>query len=167
MKRTTFGITIAGALALAACSPEPAGNAAGEEPEVDAADTPAAETPAAVPAQEEAVPAPEETVAAAIPATAHGRWGLVPGDCTSTKGDAKGLLIVEADKLRFYESVGRLGEVSESGPNRIRATFSFSGEGMTWTRDEVLEVQDGGKTLIRREYGDDAAPSPFKYAKCA
>ena len=144
MKRTTFGITIAGALALAACSPEPADDAAGEVPEVDAAEMPAA------------ISAPEETVAAAIPAAAQGRWGLVPADCTSTKGDAKGLLIVEADKLRFYESVGTLGKVSESGANHIRATFSFTGEGMTWTRDQVLDVQDGGKTLIRREYGGDA-----------
>lgn len=155
MKRTTFGISIAGALALAACSPEPADDAAGEVAEADAAETPAP------------VPAPEETVAAAIPAAAQGRWGLVPADCTSTRGDAKGLLIVEADKLRFYESVGRLGKVSESGAKRIRATFSFTGEGMEWMRDEVLEVQDGGTTLIRREYGEDAAPGPFKYAKCA
>src|SRR5687767_670720 len=34
------------------------------------------------------IPAP----AAAIPAALHGRWGLTPADCTSTRGDAKGLL---------------------------------------------------------------------------
>src|SRR6476659_3156800 len=33
-----------------------------------------------------------DAAAAAIPAALHGRWGLTPGDCTSTRGDAKGLL---------------------------------------------------------------------------
>ena len=37
---------------------------------------------------------------------------------------------------------------------------------MTWEREVVLDVQDGGATLVRREYGDDAAPGPFRYAKC-
>src|SRR5688500_4994135 len=30
----------------------------------------------------------------AIPAAFHGRWGMVPADCTSTKGDAKGLITI-------------------------------------------------------------------------
>lgn len=158
MKRTYFTFTIAGAFALAACSAEPANEAAGTMPDRDAAATPVtAATQALV----------EETPVASIPPAVRGRWGLVPADCTSTRGDAKGLLIVEADKLRFYESVGALGEASESGENAIRATFSFTGEGMEWTRDQTLEVRDGGKTLIRREHGPEAAPEPFKYAKCA
>ena len=40
---------------------------------------------------------------AAIPAALQGRWGLTPGDCTSTLGDAKGLLIVNSTELRFYK----------------------------------------------------------------
>ena len=101
-----------------------------------------------------------------IPVAAQGRWGLVPADCTSTRGDAKGLLIVSATTLTFYESRGTLKAIAERSDTRIRATFAFSGEGMNWTRDEVLDVQGGGKTLIRREYGEDAAPGPFKYARC-
>ena len=101
-----------------------------------------------------------------IPVSTQGRWGLVPADCTSIRGDAKGLLIVSATTLTFYESRGTLKRIAERSDMRLRATFAFSGEGMTWTRDELLEVKDGGKTLIRREYGEDAAPGPFKYARC-
>ena len=72
----------------------------------------------------------------------------------------------DATTLEFYESVGTLDAISESAPTRIRASFDFTGEGMTWERDVVLDVQDDGATLIRREYGDDAAPGPFRYAKC-
>ena len=106
------------------------------------------------------------TPAGTIPAAAQGRWGLVPADCTSTRGDAKGLLIVEPRLLRFYESRGTLKAVKEASSTRVRAAFEFSGEGMAWQRDETLDVQDGGKTLIRREYGADAAPGPFKYTRC-
>jgi hypothetical protein len=93
-----------------------------------------------------------------IPAPLRGRWGLVPADCTSTRGDAKGLLTITADKLEFYESVGTLDTIMDAEPTRIRATFDFEGEGMTWQREVVLDVQDDGATLIRREYGEDAAP---------
>ena len=110
---------------------------------------------------ESATPAPTQ-----IPAAIQGRWGLVPGDCTSTRGDAKGLLAISADKLEFYESVGTLDTIMDAEPTRIRATFDFEGEGMTWQREVVLDAQDGGATLVRREYGEDAAPGPLRYAKC-
>ena len=69
-------------------------------------------------------------------------------------------------RLEFYESVGTLDQIEEASDTRIRASFDFTGEGMTWERDVVLEAQDRGTTLIRREYGDDAAPAPFRYTKC-
>lgn len=101
-----------------------------------------------------------------IPPAIQGRWGLVAADCEPGRDDAKGLLTISATKLQFYESVGTLATITEASDTRIRATFDFTGEGMTWQRDEVLDVQDAGKTLIRREYGDDAAPGPFRYTKC-
>jgi len=106
-------------------------------------------------------PAPTE-----IPAAIRGRWGLVAADCTSTRGDAKGLLEIGATEHEFYESVATLDTIMDAEPTRIRADFDFEGEGMTWEREMVLDVQDDGSTLIRREYGDDAAPGPFRYAKC-
>ena len=102
----------------------------------------------------------------AIPAAIQGRWGLVPADCEPGRDDAKGLLTIGADKLDFYESTGTLDTISEAAPTRIRAAFDFTGEGMTWQREVVLDVQDDGATLIRREYGQDAAPGPFRYARC-
>lgn len=106
-------------------------------------------------------------VATAIPSALRGRWGLVPKDCTSQLGDAKGLLTVSASQLKFYESVAKLGKVQSAGDDRLRASFRYSGEGMTWTQDVVLEAQDGGKTLVRRDYGPDAQPGPLKYTRCS
>jgi hypothetical protein len=117
--------------------------------------------PSPTPPLESETPAPTT-----IPAALHGRWGMVPLDCTSTRGDNKGLLTITAGKLEFYESVGTLDTIMEAEPTRIRAAFDFEGEGMTWQREVALDVQDNGATLIRREYGPDAAPGPFRYAKC-
>lgn len=117
--------------------------------------------PAPSPPPDTGTPAPTE-----LPAVLRGRWGLVAADCDPARDDAKGLLTITGDKLEFYESVGTLDTIMEADPTRIRAAFDFEGEGMTWQREVVLDVQDNGKTLIRREYGEDAAPGPFRYAKC-
>ena len=132
--------------ALAACSSEKAPVPAASE-----AATPAASTTAAVTID-------------AIPEQLRGSWGMVPADCTSTRGDAKGLLVVDATTLKFFESVGKLGAIAEASDTRIRASFDFTGEGMTWQREETLELQDGA--LIRSDAGQDAAPGPFKYTRC-
>ncbi|MFS0851941.1 hypothetical protein AB3M93_21250 [Novosphingobium panipatense] len=169
MYRTLPLVAIGAVLALGACSPDP-----------DTTASSAAPTQTEEVFQEEAPAVLETTAAAAdeqddgtaagmaeIPETIRGRWGLVTADCTSNKGDAKGLLEISADQLKFYESVARLGEIKEAGESRIRATFDYTGEGQNWTQDVVLDVQDDGKTMIRRDYGKDAMPGPLKYTRCS
>jgi hypothetical protein len=147
----TLALPLVCLIALAACdsgasNPEPAGTTAPEAPDIASA-----------------TPSP---AASTIPATIQGRWGLVPADCEPGRDDAKGLLTIGPTKLEFYESVGTLTEIEEASDTRIRAAFAFTGEGMTWQRDETLDAQDNGQTLIRREYGEDAAPGPLRYSKC-
>lgn len=101
-----------------------------------------------------------------IPAALQGRWGLVAADCTSTRGDAKGLIDVSEDKVTFYESRATLGDIAERTDDTIRATFALTGEGMTWNRDMALEAQDGGNALVRTEFGEEAMPEPLRYTKC-
>lgn len=101
-----------------------------------------------------------------IPLALRGSWGLVPGDCTSTRGDAKGLLMVDADSLKFYESRGTVTSIADSSENRLTADFAFMGEGQEWTRRMTLTVAGDGQTLIRSEAGPDAMPTPLKYNRC-
>ncbi|MCX8474892.1 MAG: hypothetical protein MT490_03750 [Sphingomonas sp.] len=126
------------------------------------------ETPEPAPS---AVPSPTVSASpddgAGIPTALHGRWGLVPADCTSTGGDNKGLLTITGDTLRFYESVGTLGKVVERDPARIVADFAMTGEGQEWTRRMVLDAQEGGKALVRREQGPDAMLGLLRYQRCA
>lgn len=111
--------------------------------------------------------APATPAATSIPLAVQGRWGLVPADCTSTNGDNKGLVTIDATSLKFYESRAVLGAIKHADDHGIAATFAFTGEGQAWTLYVDLAVEDGGKTLIRKETGKDAVPEPLKYARCA
>ena len=151
-------------MALAACS-------GGEEPQGDVASSAAATVAPTedAGALESPVSTSEESAAAAadtIPSVLRGRWGLVPADCTSTKGDAKGLLTVGAEQLKFYESVAELGAVKAHDADMVTGAFQFTGEGQTWILDVTLATPDGGKTLVRKDTGPDAAPEPLTYTKC-
>ncbi len=148
-------------LALAACQP-----AADRGEETATVDTEGTVAPAATPSAPEAASRPLASAAAAdIPAALQGRWGMVPADCTSTRGDAKGLLTIGPTTLTFYESVGTLARTTARGESMIRGAFAFSGEGMEWTRDVELRVADG--RLTRTERGGDEPGGPFVYARCA
>jgi hypothetical protein len=98
---------------------------------------------------------------AAIPAALHGRWGLTPRDCTSSLGDAKGLLIVNGNELRFYESRAVPAGDAQADSNSISGTFNFTGEGQSWTKFQSLQLQKDD--LVRTETNPTAS---FTYAKC-
>ncbi|AKH44012.1 hypothetical protein FHS61_001327 [Altererythrobacter atlanticus] len=106
------------------------------------------------------------SVAMQIPPALRGRWGMNAADCEPGRADAKGLLAISPNELEFYESVGQLIDIDEIDDSRIAATFAFTGEGMEWEQQVTLDAQDSGTVLIRREYGKDAAPGPFRYEKC-
>ena len=101
-----------------------------------------------------------------IPSPFLGRWGLSREDCNPVATDATGLLTITADRLEFYESVGELSNLAHAGSDRMRASFDFTGEGMTWQRDMVFDLRDDGNTLVRNEIGGDAASGPFRYNRC-
>lgn len=102
--------------------------------------------------------------ALAIPAAFHGRWGMVPADCTSTKGDAKGLIAIDRNSIKFYESVGKLTKVTLNAPENFTGTFAFTGEGQSWTNSQNLKLSGSSNTLARSE--TDVAQS-YTYKRCA
>lgn len=96
----------------------------------------------------------------AIPAQYRGRWGMVPADCTSTRGDNKGLLTIGPQTLRFYESTAALQEQRPAIATSFAGTYSFTGEGQTWER--VVVLTRNGSKLTRAE-GDER----YVYTRCA
>lgn len=105
--------------------------------------------------------APPATAGATIPAALHGRWGLTPEDCTSTRGDAKGLLVLGPSDIRFYESRAVPAADARPGKDSITGNFTFTGEGQTWTNFQALELR--GQELVRTESNPVAS---FTYARC-
>ncbi len=98
----------------------------------------------------------------AIPAKLQGRWGLTPADCTSTRGDAKGLLVVSSDGLRFYESQARPVRNVKRTDDSISADFDYTGEGQEWTKFQTLKLES--QLLVRTESSPMAS---FNYVRCS
>jgi predicted small lipoprotein YifL len=98
---------------------------------------------------------------AAIPQALQGRWGLAPRDCTSTRGDAKGLLVIGTDELRFYESRAVPADGIVSDADSISGKFDFTGEGQSWTKYQSYKLDD--RKLIRTETNPNTS---FTYARC-
>lgn len=149
-------------LAIAACSArgpvdDRAANAAGP-PDIDVPAPSATGEPHGPTTPAAADPAP----ATKIPAALQGRWALAPRDCTSTKGDAKGLLVITQDDLRFYESRAVPAADVEADEDSIGGNFAFTGEGQSWTKYEALKVDR--QKLTRTETHPMAS---FSYAKCS
>lgn len=151
--------------ALAACQANAPDNAANDAVAANQANAPVKDIETLPP--DETVVEPgndsEQEAAAAIPESMQGRWGLVPADCTSTRGDAKGLLTVTPDTLQFYESRAKLAKVVGSWPEKLKAEFAFTGEGQSWTRTETLSLTNSSNTLVR---DDEELPQPLRYARC-
>ena len=104
---------------------------------------------------------PLPAAAEKIPAALQGRWGLTPADCTSTRGDAKGLLVITADGLKFYESRAVPIEGAHGDADSFSGDFAFTGEGQNWTRYQSLKLNKA--VLVRTETNPSAS---FSYAKC-
>jgi hypothetical protein len=160
MRRTRFLAAAAAFLALAACGSDsaPEGNVAANE----VVEAPAPRPAPPVNSSNAAAPG-----ASVIPDVLRGRWGLTAEDCTSTRGDAKGLLEIGDTQLRFYESRGTLRTITEQNESRIAAEFDFEGEGQSWQRLVILDTEDGGRSLARREAGADAMKETLHYRRCA
>ena len=164
-------------LALLACQGPPESNqtnAAEAQQQLDAPvkdvdAIPADETAAAAVGEGDDAPPVGQTASAPSPLPTHipekfwGRWGLVPADCTSTRGDAKGLLRIDDNRLYFYESKATLDRIIAATPTRFEANYGFAGEGQEWTAEQVLELN--GNRLRRIGRGDQ--PVDLTYERCA
>jgi hypothetical protein len=148
--------------ALAACGgPDPVANDASNADSLPTVNAPAPNPSGAAPAGAKQDDGSEATSFGEIPSTLHGRWGLTPADCTSTRGDAKGLLVIDAEKLQFYESRAVPSPGIEMLTTSVTGNFLFTGEGQEWTKYEALDLQ--GDKLVRTERDPSAS---FTYVRC-
>jgi hypothetical protein len=108
----------------------------------------------------EALPTPPDAAGATIPAQYHGRWGMVPGDCTSTRGDNKGLITIADRTVKFYEATATLKEQRPAIATSFAGLFGFTGEGQSWQK--VMTFTRTGDTLKRAEES-----GTFTYQRCA
>jgi len=155
-------IICAAIVGLAACGkPDAVANGANDVDALPTLNTPAPSPTGAPPADAAANTSGDPAPAAGIPAALQGRWGLTPVDCTTTLGDAKGLLIVNSDELRFYESRAVPSPGVETSPDSVTGNFAFTGEGQAWEKYETFELHKD--KLVRTERDPVAS---FTYVRC-
>ncbi|MEO7635472.1 MAG: hypothetical protein ABIS38_07490 [Sphingomicrobium sp.] len=111
-------------------------------------------------------PAPSPKLPTSIPAQFHGRWGINPADCSSTRGDAKGLLTINDARLTFYESRGTLDKVLSATANSFDARYGFSGEGQSWDRTERLTLVHDRLERRTDAEPDQEPPVRLTYMRC-
>ena len=102
----------------------------------------------------------EPATAAAIPATYHGRWGMVANDCQPGRDDAKGLITIDGKTVKFYEAVATLKEQRPAIATSFAGQFDFTGEGQNWQK--VMTFTRAGDALKRAE-----EEGTFTYKRCA
>lgn len=96
-----------------------------------------------------------------IPASIQGRWGMTPADCIAGAADAKGLLTIGPNDIKFYESRAVPATGIEASDNGISGEWAFAGEGERWTEYLSLKLQGDG--LVRTERNP---PTTYTYARC-
>ena len=162
-------VFLLGAVACGKSEPvaEEADNAAGLERVVEAANATAEavhdradETPTAPGTNQSEPSPPQPTPGGVIPAHYQGRWGMVPADCTSTRGDAKGLMTIGDTSIKFYESTATLIERRPSIATSFSGLFAFRGEGESW--EKVMTFTRNGGTLKRAD-----KDGSYIYRRCA
>ena len=168
MKQRNFALPALLALALAACQQPADDSNIAIDNNINAAEAAEADVEALPPSEESGAPVasnsgsgPNEAAMsdASIPAQYRGRWGLVAADCTSTRGDAKGLITVADRSIRFYESTATLREQRPAIATSFAGFYGFTGEGQTWQK--VVTLTRTGDTLRR---ADDEGS--YTYTRC-
>lgn len=161
MNAMRYATALALPLLLAACAqdePAPA------DPGVD--EPSGASVPEASPSMVPPAPGPGIAPAEIIPAAMQGRWGMTANDCDPARPDNKGLMVVGANALQFYESRGTVGQVIASDANKRTLAVAYTGEGMEWETQEVLSLAAGGQTLTRQQRDENGTHGPFTYRRC-
>lgn len=181
MTQLNFALPALLALAIAACQ-QPADNsnitidnninaaeAANAEVEMlppsEEAGAPVAVSNAGAASSATAVPGSVSPSANLIPAQYRGRWGLVAADCTSTRGDNKGLITIADTTIRFYESIATLQERRPAIATSFSGLYGFTGEGQTWERVETL-TRTGDRLERRSTTRGGEAGDALTYTCC-
>jgi len=100
-----------------------------------------------------------------IPAQYRGRWGLVAADCTSTRGDNKGLITIADTTIKFYESIANLKERRPAIATSFSGLYGFAGEGQTWEGVETL-TRTGDRLERRSTAPQGEAGDALTYTRC-
>lgn len=83
---------------------------------------------------------------AEIPTGFRGRWDSSREACAQAASEMR--LVVSADNLRFYESVGQVLVVRPQEEDRVAVDLRTTGEGETRTESRTLSMTSDGRLTV-------------------
>ncbi len=92
-------------------------------------------------------PGQAKTPANTIPARFVGRWNRDAAACARPAASIEGVRVTP-NELWFHESVGAVRRVVALGPDRLRITADYDGEGERWTATQTLQVSGDRLTIV-------------------
>lgn len=99
-----------------------------------------------------------------IPENIRGTWALSKQNCDKLNPQQ---ITIDSKTIKFFEGSAELLEITELEPTRIVGKFSYTLlNGKVVPYQMILDAQDNGNVLVRREYGENSKPGPIKYVRC-
>ena len=98
-----------------------------------------------------------------LPVAFGGRWGMTKADCDPNRMDDKGLLVVEPDTLKFYESRADVAAIDQHSAGAVTVKLNFTGEGQHWQTLTDLQLDAGDTQLVRIER---SPAHTYRYTRC-
>ena len=87
---------------------------------------------------------PKAEIESAIPRRFHGTYDRSLAECGTPSVHR---LVVDADSLRFHESLAEVQQIEIEGPNAIAVASDYQGEGESWSARQRLELSESGERL--------------------
>jgi hypothetical protein len=98
-----------------------------------------------------------------FPSAMLGRWGITEADCDPSNNDNKGLMVVNADSVRFYDTQAKLVGAERRSEYTVAADLGFKRDGRKWTARQSFALAGGGTALLR---GEQSPVKTYRYGRC-
>lgn len=98
-----------------------------------------------------------------IPERFLGVWDHAEGSCMPAS-DLR--MDIRPREIEFYESLGRVTQVTVENPDTILLELDMAGEGETWTVESRYVLSEGGTILTPLETEENARYTPIARKRC-
>ncbi|RDE05820.1 hypothetical protein DVW87_11545 [Sphingomonas aracearum] len=99
----------------------------------------------------------------AFPPPFVARWGRTAADCDPSSNKATGLLVINTDGVRFFDTEAGLSAIDRPSEYTVTAQLAFKQAGAGFGERQMFALTSGGTALLRT---DQATGKTERYDRC-